>query len=296
MIRSMLFLPGNNPNMLINGAVLGADGIIFDLEDSVSLDEKDSARILVRNTMKYLDFSGLKTIVRINPIDDTGFWKQDLAEIIPLSPSYIMPPKVTSKDDIKTISKEIESLEKEHSIEKNTIGLIPLLETAKGIENAYKIAKSSDRIKGIFLGAEDLASDIGYDRTKEGSEIFYARTRVVMAAKAAGVLAFDTPFIDIEDDEGMLEDTILAKSLGFSGKAAISPRHVDTINTVFSPTLDEIEYAREVIEADRLAREQGKGATSLYGKMIDAPIVARARETLDKSIQMGLYREGVDIE
>lgn len=288
MIRSMLFLPGNNPNMLANGDVLGADAIIFDIEDAVSMDEKDSARILVRNTLESRDYSKIKVLIRINPVDDNDFWEKDLEEIVPLAPDYIMPPKVSGKDYIKTLVKKLEKLEKRHKIEEGTIKLIPLLETAVGIENAYKIATSSERIKGLFLGGEDLTADLGCPRTKEGNEILYARGRIIMAAKAAGISVYDTPFVDINDDEGLVKDTMFAKSMGFTGKVAISPRHVGVINSIFSPTQKEIDYACEVLEAIEEAKRQGKGAIALYGKMIDAPIVARAEQTLEIARQIGL--------
>jgi len=223
--------------MLLNADALGADSVILDLEDAVSPAEKDSAPILVRNALKYLEYSNCEIIIRINSID-TDFWQKDLDEIIPLKPHMIMPPKV-------------------------------------------------NRVKAIFLGAEDLTADLRCKRTKKGDEIFYSRGRIVTAARAANIDVYDTPFTDVEDEEGLREDAIFAKSLGFTGKAAISPRHVLTINEVFSPTIEEIEYAKEVMDIIRVAKEQGKGAISLHGKMIDAPIVARAKQTLEMAEALG---------
>jgi citrate lyase subunit beta/citryl-CoA lyase len=159
-----------------------------------------------------------------------------------------------------------------------------------GVENAFAIASATSRVKALFLGAEDLTADLQCKRTKEGREIEYARTRLVMAARAAGVDVYDTPFTDVNDDEGIEVDANLAKSLGFSGKASISPRHVDVINRVFSPTLAEIDYAYEVMEAIALAKKQGKGAIALRGKMIDAPIVMRAQRTIAMAQALGLGR------
>nr|WP_312701120.1 CoA ester lyase [Sedimentibacter sp.] len=264
---------------------MGADSIILDLEDAVSPAEKDSARILVRNALKYLKYSNCEIIIRINSID-TEFWKSDLQEIIPLRPHMIMPPKINSARDIQIVADYIKEIEEKHGIDKPTY-IIPLIETALGVENAFEIAKSSDRIQAIFLGAEDLTADLRCKRTKKGDEIFYSRGRIVTAARAASVDAYDTPFTDVEDEEGLREDVLFAKSLGFTGKACISPRHVMTVNEVFSPTIEEIEYAREVMDIIRVAEEQGKGAISLHGKMIDAPIVARARQTLEMAEQLG---------
>ena len=290
MRRSMLFLPGNTPNMLINGNCLGADAVIFDLEDAVSPAEKDAARILVRNTMKYMDFRGCEIIVRINSID-TAYWKKDIDEILPQKPHLILLPKTSCAQDVLEADSYITEVEEKMGVVRNTVRLMPLIETAMGVENAFAIASASKRVAALFLGAEDLTADLRCKRTKEGREIEYARTRLVVAARAAGVDVYDTPFTDVNDDEGIEIDAAYAKALGFTGKASISPRHVETINRVFSPTQKEIDYAYEVMEAIRLAKEQGKGAIALHGKMIDAPIVARAEQTIAMAREMGLGRE-----
>ena len=289
MRRSMLFLPGNNPNMLINGNCLGSDAIIFDLEDAVSPAEKDAARILVRNTMRYMDFRGCEIIVRINSVD-TDYWKADLDAVLPQKPDLILLPKTSSANDALVADEYMTELEKKLGFERNTIGLMPLIETALGVENSFAIASSTKRVKALFLGAEDLTADLQCKRTREGREIEYARTRLVVAARAAGVDVYDTPFTDVNDDEGIIIDARLAKDLGFTGKASISPRHVEVINSVFSPTEAEVYYAYEVMDAIALAKEQGKGAIALHGKMIDAPIVARAERTIAMAKALGLDR------
>lgn len=289
MRRSMLFLPGNNPNMLINGNCLGADAVIFDLEDAVSPSEKDAARILVRNTMRYMDFRGCEIIVRINSID-TAFWKNDIDEILPQKPGLILLPKTSSARDVLEADAYITEVEERLGFGKNTVGLMPLIETALGVENAFAIASATKRVRALFLGAEDLTADLQCKRTKEGREIEYARTRLVVAARAAGVDVYDTPFTDVNDDEGIVRDAQLAKALGFTGKASISPRHVEIINSVFSPTQKDVDYAYEVMEAIALAKEQGKGAIALHGKMIDAPIVARAQQTIAMAEALGMGR------
>ncbi len=290
MLRSMLFLPGNNPNMLINGNCLGADAVIFDLEDAVAPAEKTAARVLVRNTMRYLDFGTCGRIVRINSVD-TPYWQKDLDLIMPCKPDLILLPKTSSAWEAQEADRYMTQLEEKLGFEPNTVGLMPLIETALGVENAFAIATATKRVKALFLGAEDLTADLRCKRTKEGREIEYARTRLVVAARAANIDVFDTPFTDVNDDEGIVVDAELAKALGFSGKASISPRHVEVINNVFSPTMAEIDYAYEVLEAIRIAKEQGKGAIALRGKMIDAPIVARAERTISMAVEMGLGRE-----
>lgn len=287
MRRSMLFIPGNTPNLLINGAYLGADALIFDLEDAVSPDEKDSARILVRSIMKNLDLRSCEIIVRINSID-TDYWKKDLDQIMAHKPNLIMLPKTSCAKDVLVADAYMSEVEQRLGYETNTIRLMPLIETALGVENAFEIASASPRVAAIFLGAEDLTADLRCKRTKGGAEIAYARSRMVTAARAAEVDVYDTPFTDVNDDEGIRTDAEYAKAMGFTGKASISPRHVGVINEVFSPSQKDIDYAYEVMEAIRQAHEQGRGAIALHGKMIDAPIVARAKQTIAMAEEMGM--------
>lgn len=287
MRRSMLFLPGNTPNMIINGDSLGADSIILDLEDAVSPNEKDSARLLVRSAIREMGFTGVEITVRINSID-TDYWQDDLEAIIPLKPDLIMPPKASSAADMQTLDAYIAKVEEKSGIPVGTVRLIPLIETALGVERAFEIASACPRVTALFLGGEDLTADLRCKRTKAGNEIDYARKRLVCAARAAGIDVYDTPFTDVNDDEGIVIDAEYAKSLGFTGKSAIAPRHVRTINEVFSPSLADIEYAKLVFEAIRIGKLQGKGAVSLRGKMIDKPIVERARQTLEAAKQLGI--------
>jgi citrate lyase subunit beta/citryl-CoA lyase len=286
MRRSALFLPGNNPNMLINGGYLGADAIIFDLEDAVAPEDKDAARILVQHTLSALAFHGCEIIIRINALD-TDYWEEDLEALVPLGPDCIMPAKVSDPRSMGELCKKIEGIEQQAALEKE-VRLMPLIETALGLENIFAIASSSSRVTALLLGAEDLTADLRAPRTREGAEIAYARGRVVCAARAAGVEPLDTPFTDVNDLEGLRQDALLARSLGFSGKAVISPRHVDCVNGVFSPGTEEIAYARRVFEAVGAAREQGKGAIALDGKMIDAPVLERARIVLESAKELGI--------
>lgn len=279
MRRSMLFLPGNSPNILLNADFLGSDSIILDLEDAVAPTEKDAARILVRNAITSLSYTR-EVIVRINPVE-SPYWQKDLRAIIPVKPDMIMPTKVGCAADVKIVADFITQLEKEFGMEEGGVKMIPLIETALGVENAYEIASADSRVTAIFLGGEDFTADMRCKRTKEGTEIFYARSRMVLAARAAGVDVYDTPWTDVEDYDGLIEDAKFAKSLGFTGKSSISPRHIPFINEVFSPTEEEIQYARDVFACIEKAKAEGKGVVSLRGKMIDAPIVARARQVLE---------------
>ena len=224
---------------------------------------------------------------RINSID-TAYWQDDLEAIVPLKPDLIMPPKASSAADMQTLDAYIAKVEEKAGIPVGTVKLIPLIETALGVERAFEIAAACPRVTALFLGGEDLTADLRCKRTKAGNEIDYARKRLVCAARAAGIDVYDTPFTDVNDDEGIVIDAEYAKSLGFTGKSAIAPRHVRTINEVFSPSLADIEYAKLVFEAIRIGKLQGKGAVSLRGKMIDTPIVERARQTLEAAKQLGI--------
>lgn len=287
MRRSMLFVPGNSPGMLLNADVYEADAVILDLEDAVAPNQKDAARVLVRRALKDLPYAGVEIIVRINPLG-SGFTEEDIAAMVPLRPSLLMPTKVASAQDIHQISAMVSKAEETSGLPAGSVGLVPLLETAAGIENAYAVAVADPRVKAIFLGAEDLSSDLQAVRSKEGAEILYARGRVVVAARAANVDCYDTPFTDVNDEEGLRQDAEFARSLGFTGKAAISPRHVQAINEAFSPSEGEILYAREVMEVIAEGERLGKGAVSLRGKMIDKPIVDRARRVLEAAEALGL--------
>jgi citrate lyase subunit beta/citryl-CoA lyase len=282
----MMFLPGNNPNLIMNGPFLGADTVILDLEDAVGPDDKDSARDLVRHAIETLDFGSCEIIVRINALD-TPYWEEDVKAIVPLKPSLLMPTKVSGADYIHVLSRKMAEMEKQAGIPIGSVGLMPLLETAAGIENAYEIARADSRMVALYLGAEDLTADLRCKRTKDGNEIFYARGRLLNAARAAGIEAYDTPFTDVEDLEGLKKDAMLAKSLGYTGKAVIPPRHVDIVNEIFSPSEMEIKHAKRVLKVIEEARAQGKGAISLDGKMIDAPIVQRAKLVMEAARAIG---------
>ena len=284
--RTMLFMPGNNPAMIQDAAILGADSIILDLEDAVSLTEKDSARILVREAIKIVDYSEVEVVVRINPLT-TEFADEDIEVIARVKPDALMIPKAT-EEDLEEIDKRLKKIEDEEGFESCSIKLIPIVETAYGVENVYNIIKSSSRVVAVLLGAEDLTSDLGIKRTKEGNEILFARNRVAIACKALKVDSIDTPFTDTNDFEGLRKDVNLAKSLGMTGKASINPRQIDTIHSIYAPTAEEIIYAQRVLDAMKEAEDEGKGVFSLDGKMVDAPIINRAKTTVALSKQLGL--------
>ena len=279
-MRNMLFIPGNSPKMLTSGNFLGSDIIIIDLEDAVPMDQKDAARFLSRNAIEALHYK-IPVCIRINSVE-TGYWKEDLRRLLPVHPSFVMVPKSDSAQCIHTVSEEMAEIERELGFSA-AISIIALIETARGIENAYEIASSDERVSALFLGAEDLTSDLRAERTKGGQEILYARSRLINAARATNKEVYDTPFTDVDDLDGLEKDALFAKQLGFDGKAAISPRHIDIINRAFTPSRKDIDYAKAVLRAISEGKKTGRGAVSLDGKMIDAPIVARARYTLQNA-------------
>lgn len=286
--RTMLFMPGNNPSMLQSAGILGADSIILDLEDAVSITEKDAARILVRNAIKDVDFYDTEVVARINPLS-SGFGLKDAEEIGRVKPDALMVTKAT-EEDVSTVCEILTKIEIEEGFEAGSIKIFPLIETAYGLENIHSIIKASPRVIGILLGAEDLTADLGIKRTREGEEIFYARSKVAAACRAHKIDAIDTPFADMNDCKGFAKDIHTSKSLGMTGKAAINPRQVDTIHEVFAPSEEEIDYAQRVIRAMEEAQKDGKGVFSLDGKMVDAPIIARAENVMKKAKLAGLIK------
>lgn len=284
MKRSMLFTPANNAGNVMNAGALASDRIILDLEDSVSPLEKDAARMLAYYALKYMDYEK-EVVVRINAIT-TPFWKDDISAVVPGLPQFLMVPKINCADDIRIIDEYVCEVEAKHGIEVGTVKLIALIETALGVENAFEIATSHARVSALFLGAADLSSDVHSVRTPKGEEIAYARSRVVYAARAAGIDAYDTPWPFIHDMEGAEADAMTAKQFGFTGKVAIYPAHAELFNRIFSPSQQEIEYAFGVIEALAEGEQQGKGVLTYNGEMIDAPSLLRAQQIVDMVNEM----------
>lgn len=278
-------MPGNNPGMLTSGDVLGADMVVMDLEDAVSLDEKDAARILVREALSSLRFRHSEVGVRVNPLD-SPFWLADLEAIVPARPAALIIPKA-SVDAVQTMDQAVERIRQERGIEQE-IRYLAIIETAMGLVEIRDIASCSRRIDALILGAEDLTSDMGIKRTKSGKEIEYARFVVATTARAFRLDAIDTPFTDIEDVKGLLADTAFAKSIGFTGRLAINPRQVDPIQELFSPTVAEIEEADAILQAAARARSEGLGVFSHRGKMVDLPVIRRAESLMASAKKWGL--------
>jgi citrate lyase subunit beta / citryl-CoA lyase len=281
---SRLYLPGNTPGLMINAGLHSADGIILDLEDSVAPEKKDEARILVRNALRQVNFYSAERMVRINQ-GERGL--EDLRAVIPQNVNLVLLPKCESVDYIKKVEKEIEGIKKKFHL-KNNVFLMPIIESALGIENAFMIACGSENVVAIAIGLEDYTADLGVSRTVEGMESFYARTRLVVAAKAAGIQPIDSVFSDVGDMEALKQTVVISKSLGFEGMGCIHPRQIPVINKGFAPDETEIEKSKKIVLAFETAKLKGLGVVALGSKMIDPPVVARAQKTIDLAVRLDL--------
>jgi len=284
---SRLYLPGNNPGMFLNAGLHSPDGVILDLEDSVSPDRKDEARILVRNALRAVNFYGAERMVRINQ-GERGL--EDLEMVIPHNVHLILVPKCEDAETVRTIDRKIRDI-KDKEGQSERIFLMPIIESARGVENAGEIAAASESVVAMAIGLEDFTADLGVQRTKEGVESIYARNRIVVASKAAGIQPIDSVFSDVGDMEGLLQNVLSAKAMGFEGMGCIHPRQIAVIRKGFSPSEEEMEKAKKIVIAYRDAREKGLGVVALGTKMIDAPVVARAEKTISLAVRLGLLPE-----
>lgn len=273
---SRLYLPGNNPAMMINAGIHHPHGIILDLEDSVAPEKKNEARILVRNALRSIDFYGAERMVRINQLP---LGLEDAAVISSHRVDLILIPKCEETWQVQEVEKVVRSTFEAQGI-KRELFYMPIIESALGVENAYAIATSSKNIVAMAIGLEDFTADLGVARTETGRESFYARTRLVNACKAAGIQAIDSVYSDVGNTDGLTQNVKESRSLGFEGMGCIHPAQIRIIHDGFKPTPEEIEKARMIVDAFHDARNKGIGVVSLGTKMIDAPVVKRAEKIL----------------
>ena len=283
--RSRLYLPGNSPKLMINAGIHSADGIILDLEDSVAPDKKHEARYLVRNALRAVNFYGAERMVRINQIPE-GI--KDLQYIVPHNVNVILIPKCEKADQIKLVDEEIRKLADKSE---NHIHLMPIIESALGVVNAFEIATASKHVVALAIGLEDYTADIGVSRSEDGRESFYARSVVVNAANAAGIQAIDSVYSDVSNMEGLKENVENSKALGFVGMGCIHPRQIEIINAGFNPGESEIEKAKAVVLAYEKAKRRGSGVIAIGPKMIDLPVAKRALNTINLALSSGLLKE-----
>jgi citrate lyase subunit beta/citryl-CoA lyase len=287
--RSRLYLPGNEPKFMLNAGLHAPDGIILDLEDSVHASEKDAARLLVRNALRCVDFHWSERMVRINPFP---LGVADLEAVVPEGPDLILIPKVEHPDQVREVDQNVTEILRESGTSR-PVYLMPILESALGIENAFPIARASERIVALTLGLEDYTADLGVVKSAEGAESLYARERVVVAAKAASLQAIDSVFGDVGDTEALARWAGRSRQLGFEGMGCVHPRQIEIIHKAYAPSPEEIQKALRIEAAFKEAEAKGLGVVSLGSKMIDPPVVLRARRLVELAHTLGLLpRDG----
>ena len=280
--RSMLFVPGSNAAMLSNSFIYKPDSIMFDLEDAVALKEKDSARLLVAHALQHPLYQEIETVVRVNPLD-SEFGLLDLNAVVRAGVDAVRMPKTETAQDVVDMDNAITDIEKACGREVGSTKMLAAIESPLGITQANQIATASKRLIGIALGAEDYVRNLKTERSPEGIELLFARCSILQAARAAGIQAFDTVYSNANNEEGFLKEAALIKQLGFDGKSLINPRQIELLHNLFAPTQKDVDQAKRIIEAAEEAEKQGSGVVSLNGKMIDAPIIERAKLVLERA-------------
>ncbi len=287
--RTMMFLNAHRASLVKDPYVYGADSIILDLEDAVSENEKDSARIQLYNVLKYHDYKGTERIVRINGLT-TKHWREDVRASVAGGCDGIRIPECETVEQVKMVEDAIEAAEKEFNVPLGTTLIMTAIETPMGVINALSLAQSSERVFGMSIGAGDFTRTMHATRTKEGYEMLAARSHLVLAARAAGVMCFDTVHTDVDDLEGLREDTELIKNMGFDGKSVISPKQIAVIHDVFAPTPKQIEMAEKTIYSIEDNAKEGVGVMVVDGQMIDIAMVEGARRVITLAKKSGVYR------
>ncbi|MFC4760373.1 citrate (pro-3S)-lyase subunit beta [Fructobacillus durionis] len=277
--RTMMFVPGNNPGLIKDAGIFGVDSIMFDLEDAVNMNEKDSARYLVYEALQTFDYGNAELVVRINGLD-TPFYENDIKAMVKAGIDVIRLPKTESADMVHELENLVEAAEKEFGREVGSTHLMAAIESAMGVVNAYEIASASDRMIGIALSAEDYTTDMKTHRYPDGRELSYARNAILHAARAAKIAAFDTVFTNLDDEEGFIRETEYIHQLGFDGKSLINPRQIAPVNKVYQPTQKEIINAQNVMAAIEEAKRKGSGVIAMNGQMVDRPVVLRAERVM----------------
>lgn len=282
--RSRLYLPGSEPKFFINAGLHAPDAVILDLEDSVHAAEKDTARVLVRNALRAVSFGAAERMVRINQLP---MGLADLEEVIPEAPDMVLIPKVERAEQVAEVDRKISEITKREKLDR-AMWLMPIIESALGIENAFAIAAASDHVAALTIGLEDYTADLGVVKTNDGSESLYARQRLVNAARAAGVQANDSVYGDIGDLDGLRRWGERSRAMGFEGMGCVHPRQIPVIHEAFAPSQAEIDKALKIVAAYEDAQRRGLGVVSLGSKMVDAPVVHRALKLVHQAQQMGL--------
>lgn len=288
--RTMMFAPANNPKMLVSAHLYGADCILFDLEDAVKYADKDAARDLLAEALKTIDYGKTEIFARINPLN-TEFGKDDVRILVPAGLRNMRLAMCEKPEQVKELDQLLTEIEKENNLEIGVCKIQCSLETPLAVMNAVSIATASPRVISISFGAEDFTRTLGATRTREGKELFVARSMIVMAAAVAGVDAIDTVWSNLEDKEGFEEEVKVAMELGFAGKSCIHPSQIATVHKIFTPNKEEIEKSLEIVEAAKKADISRGGVITVNGKMVDIPVIAKAEKIIRLAKSAGILKE-----
>lgn len=287
--RTMMFAPANNPKMLVTAHLYGPDCVLFDLEDAVKYADKDAARDLLAEALKVIDYGDTEIFARINPLS-TEFGKDDVRVLVPAGLRKMRLAMCETPEQVKELDQLLTKVEKEHGIENGACKIQCSLETPLAVMNAVSIATASSRVISISFGAEDFTRTMGAERTKEGKELFVARTMVVMAAAIAGVDAIDTVWSDLDDEEGFKEEVKTSMNLGFAGKSCIHPSQVKIVHKIFTPNKEELEKSLEIVKAAEAANINKGGVITVNGKMVDIPVIAKAEKVVRLAKSAGMIK------
>ena len=282
LLRSFLFIPGNNKKFIDKAKSLNADIICLDLEDSVPTDDKESARHMINEVLKTRSEFRSEVYVRTNRFA-SGMTKEDLKAVVQKGLDGIVIPKVDDSNEIIQVSRWLTDLEHELSIQEGTVEVMPSIESAKGVVNAFKIAGVTTRVSALVFGVFDFLLDMGLDYIEDGIEYRYARAKIPVDARAAGVYAIDSVWQKIDDIDGFIKDATTGMKLGYKGKSLVHPSQIEPVHKIFVPNKEEIEWAKKVVDTLQYEMSKGKGAVRLEGKMIDAVHYKRAKAMLDAS-------------
>ncbi len=285
--RALLYMPGDSRRKIEKALTLGVDSICMDLEDGVALSQKAAARETVAQSLAELDFGRSEKLVRLNAFA-SGLEAADLARTLPGRPDGFVLPKIEDAAPIQWLDEQLSVGEQQHDWPPGEVGIVVVVETARGIVNLKEICQASGRLRAVVFGAEDLAGDIGATRTRAAWEVFYARSAVVTHAAAFGLQAIDMVCVDYQDAVGLAQEAEEGARMGFAGKQAIHPSQIAPIQAAFTPSLEAVARARRIVEAFRQWQAAGVGAFALDGKMVDAPVVKAAEQTLAKARAAGL--------
>lgn len=285
--RTMMFLPASNPGMVKEAYIYGADSLMFDLEDAVAVTEKDSARFLIYNALKTIDYGNTELVVRINGLD-SPFGREDIEAVVRAGVHVIRLPKTETKEDIHAVEAVIEEVERKCGREVGSTKMMAAIESPIGVINAFEIATASKRLIAVALGAEDYVTNLKTKRYPDGMELLGARSQIIIAARAAGIYALDTVYTEVDNEEGFRREVELIKQLGFDGKSVINPRQIKPVHEIYTPSEKEINKSISIVRAAKEAEEKGLGVISVNGKMVDKPIVERAERILQLAAAAGL--------